>query len=86
MSEVTTYYSTGSITMLNTLGQNGVFGNCTTWVYIPAEDRWEAQQTPGAFGVNLQSYGTVSVNQLELHDNNNDGLVIDNTNIKYPRF
>ena len=74
-----TVYSTGTITMLNTLGQNLVAGNGFTWVYNAGEDKWE-QVSNGGVGVNLQSNGAVTVNQLETILNGDAGLWIDNTN------
>ena len=76
---LTTVYSTGTITMLNTLGQNLVVGNGMTCIYNLAEDRWDCAPN-GGVGVNLQSFGAVTVNQLETILNGSEGLVVDNTN------
>ena len=74
-----TVKSTGTITMLNTLGQNLAVGNGFSWEWNDVELRWD-QVPNGLVGVNFQSFGTVTINQLQTILNGGNGLVVDNTN------
>jgi hypothetical protein len=67
-------YSTGAITLLNTLGQNLLVLNgqtCISGLCTP---------NTGAAGVILKSYGAVTISQLETIGNYGQGLQVDNTN------
>ena len=67
-------YSTGTVTLLNTLGQNLMVLNgqtCISGLCTP---------NTGAAGVILKSNGAITINQLESISNFGQGLWVDNTN------
>ncbi|NTW08043.1 MAG: hypothetical protein HGA28_00545 [Anaerolineaceae bacterium] len=72
-----TFGPSGTITMLNTLGQNLAVNNGYDQVYNAIEDRWEAVSN-GCSGVMLSSNGGVTVTGLETIYNGGEGLVVHN--------
>jgi hypothetical protein len=67
----------GSVTMLNTLGQNLAVFNGYNQVYDPILDQWNPVSN-GYSGVNIISNGVVTVTGLETIYNGGEGLVVHN--------
>jgi hypothetical protein len=68
---------TGSVTMLNTLGQNLAVFNGYNQVYDPILDQWNPVSN-GYSGVKIISNGVVTVTGLETIYNGGEGLVVHN--------